>query len=750
MKRKKLWGIFPTPSQSQRKKKSTLRSRTREKLGYALGTTPSSDDYYDDEVLLYGYGGEGGGRYGSYNYDLFGERFFVNLSHATELFPRGGGEEISDAALTLRVGDRVFGKYGKETFTGTVVKTDGENNAFIRRDDGKKGSGESDTWWVRKERNIKPYGANGLDGTLYHLRPTKKWYERYSYGYAYYRTPTLDYRYIEQMANAFASKHSVSVVSSNQFAIDIEKKTLYYNPEMFMFDTKARLITSLLHEIGHLRFTTPTARLRTNDWLSRFPGAVEAILNAFEDKRIDGLVTKSYEGAAELETEAVTIAKEEAQQYLDAMGDFKRALRETLSELSEDDPQLSERVALFFSLVGHLIIGLYDGSPHPTVPAELKNIVEKAISIEPRTTSAPSTDAVLDILSKEFFPLILDLISSLRQSLERMRKAVKEEKGEEENTLFQYEALIFSMVTQSGKREGVARILALEGMKNKEGMSSEHEMRKKITRRGGKSFSLDEIPKTWAEGNYEDLRNSVASSIQELIRKLQFLRSRELALQWKRPTTRGRLDSKSLRKFPLGEYRHLYKAKLPNHDTIQSFAFSLLVDTSGSMNGRRIVDSVRAAILIGEVCNALRIPFEIVRFDTSVERVKEFDENVKKKQSRIGGLVNMVGGGTNLLEYFRSRSEKTLLERPEKKKVCILISDGDTAYADEVKERFLSLRRRHHIIPFGVSIQCGDFARELCGGEGIEVNTTSELPLRFAELLKRLILSSSHPHHHQQ
>jgi len=113
-------------------------------------------------------------------------------------------------------------------------------------------------------------------------------------GYEAYKPTTLDYRYIEQMANALASKHSVTVKVGDCWKIDLDERELTYNPMTLMTGSKAQMIASLLHEIGHLRHTTPVSKMQTNQ---KYGKSGHEILNLFEDFRIDEIMADSYSGA---------------------------------------------------------------------------------------------------------------------------------------------------------------------------------------------------------------------------------------------------------------------------------------------------------------------------------------------------------------------------------------------------------------------------------------------------------------------
>jgi len=119
-------------------------------------------------------------------------------------------------------------------------------------------------------------------------------------GYAKFEKSTLDFRYIEQMASALSAKYDIKVEVGSNWAIDLDTKTLTYNPQSLLFGTKAHLLASLLHEIGHLRHTTKFTETKLGKIGSENKVATKNALNAFEDMRIDKIMSNSYGSSKEI------------------------------------------------------------------------------------------------------------------------------------------------------------------------------------------------------------------------------------------------------------------------------------------------------------------------------------------------------------------------------------------------------------------------------------------------------------------
>ena len=105
-----------------------------------------------------------------------------------------------------------------------------------------------DTKYVKEDK------TKGYDWTEY--EKTGKWK-----GYNNYQASTLSYSYIMQMANSIASQHNVNVVVGKDWSIDLDTRTLTYNPTSMMFSSKGGLLATLLHEVGKITHCTPYKKL---------------------------------------------------------------------------------------------------------------------------------------------------------------------------------------------------------------------------------------------------------------------------------------------------------------------------------------------------------------------------------------------------------------------------------------------------------------------------------------------------------
>lgn len=137
---------------------------------------------------------------------------------------------------------------------------------------------------------------------------------------------------------------------------------------------------------------------------------------------------------------------------------------------------------------------------------------------------------------------------------------------------------------------------------------------------------------------------------------------------------RGMLDTNSLWKVQNKDYNIFQKKGNPN-DT--DYVFYILVDGSGSMYGDKFKQAYRATSLLEESLGKF-VPLKIVQFDADncVNHyiVKDFDQ--RKGNLSWAFVNNNEANNCNMDGYSIRVALKELSKRNEKKKVLIVLSDG--------------------------------------------------------------------------
>ncbi len=191
---------------------------------------------------------------------------------------------------------------------------------------------------------------------------------------------------------------------------------------------------------------------------------------------------------------------------------------------------------------------------------------------------------------------------------------------------------------------------------------------------------------------YNKLKKSLGS-LNTVKTKMANLFLTRVASRWTNDRENGKINNRALAKVKTG-YKNVFREKLTCQDA--DTAISFLVDFSGSMNGRKIKDAMRAVVLFLETLQSTKIKSEVLGYTTagnySVKTedrfeygrveflatyiIKEFFEvygqKVKKRISNWKGvmLANNCDAENVKIAYDRLR------RRPEKRKILFVLSDG--------------------------------------------------------------------------
>ena len=181
-----------------------------------------------------------------------------------------------------------------------------------------------------------------------------------------------------------------------------------------------------------------------------------------------------------------------------------------------------------------------------------------------------------------------------------------------------------------------------------------------------------------------ELRGGVASSgFANRVRKLLQVMSVD---RWEGGKRKGRVHPRSLWKARVGD-DHLFRTKVENL-SLKDTAVTLLVDFSGSMAGDKIEHAANACVMLNHAITSLGVSVNVLGFtDGNVKgvscpieyRIQQFGERLSSDQiiermNRCCSKMEQNSDGESLLHAHHS-----LLQRPEKKKVLVVLSDGSPA-----------------------------------------------------------------------
>lgn len=200
---------------------------------------------------------------------------------------------------------------------------------------------------------------------------------------------------------------------------------------------------------------------------------------------------------------------------------------------------------------------------------------------------------------------------------------------------------------------------------------------------------------------------------------------------------RGQLDHQRLYQTALGS-KNVMKKVFPGIDF--STAVQIVVDLSGSMGHRDKHDSLtryqmamQMAIILAEVFQLLKVPFEITGFNTGdggygsqtpayqgnrnlhfrTEQVlyhifKAFDDDysLEVNKHRLGAIHS---AGSNIDHEVIRWSAARLMQRPEKRKLQIILSDGQPCGGEILENELRMLNKRivqNGVGQFAFGLQC--------------------------------------------
>lgn len=222
----------------------------------------------------------------------------------------------------------------------------------------------------------------------------------------------------------------------------------------------------------------------------------------------------------------------------------------------------------------------------------------------------------------------------------------------------------------------------------------------------------------------------------------------------------GRL-SKNLLSLVVEDNPRVFYKKSTESDEMDA-AFTLLIDCSASMHNK-MEETKRGIVLFHEVLRKLHIPHSITGFweDATVgteakqpnyfHHVHDFHDSAYEKS---GARIMQLEPEEDNRDGFSIRvMTEALMERPEKHKFILVFTDGEPAAMDYDQNGIVdtnlavSEARKKGIEVIGMFLADGeideqedDMMKNIYGKKRLMIPSVSELPDRFAPLLKRLLL----------
>ncbi len=344
------------------------------------------------------------------------------------------------------------------------------------------------------------------------------------------------------------------------------------------------------------------------------------------------------------------------------------------------------------------------------------------------------------------------------------KKAQSEEERKAEEAKLPRQEQIENAKTEKSMEENFESVLNDIAKAKTEKLDGDKEVRealKEIKRETNKDFRVIRPVNDLRLGFYNSYKKEVATVTKQAVNLINnVLKTREDPDVETKLTSGGKVVCKDLWKGD-GKYFSQYR----EGDEVPDVAFGLIVDGSGSMgratdNGSYLNGAVKAAIALKEMCNKLDIPCAVISHsDYQITKFATFEDDTdfKKIASHRGR-----GGTCDSMSLYTMG--EMLLQRPEKEKIMIIISDGEpnrcifeegavikntkkptsspNAYFDEaVEETKTTVKafKKCGVQTYGVALYCYKEIKEIYGNDTIECKSLNELPKKLAKILKRAI-----------
>lgn len=162
--------------------------------------------------------------------------------------------------------------------------------------------------------------------------------------------------------------------------------------------------------------------------------------------------------------------------------------------------------------------------------------------------------------------------------------------------------------------------------------------------------------------------------------------------RWLGGKEEGKLDSRRLHHAVIGTSDNVYK-QLTEKMHLNTVV-GLAIDHSGSMYGNKLELAGKAAIVLGDALNTLRIPFMVYGYSTEspvetpkdtspyarwgrlwIRYYRDFEESWDKGAVRLAGSMENCKNNTFDAESVKHGIRRLML-RPEKRKILLVLNDG--------------------------------------------------------------------------
>lgn len=520
--------------------------------------------------------------------------------------------------------------------------------------------------------------------------------------------------WLRQVATALSSRYNVQIRQGNGWSMDIENRVMTYKPEHLLALDRDTCLGILLHELGHLHFTTSEWSNNSAIFKS-MPKIVHNAVNAYEDVRINEKMSQSYMGSRELiEAMNELLAGDGVTRLVDMN---RSIINGTRSREGFDMPEWFE--VFYISMCKLLGDNLFPQYTPDMYYDEHKMQVINEIVAEADARdlpNMPSTQEVYDFVEQVVFPRIQQWLPQVAPDAQQGNGNTQSQEGEKQEQENENSGNNTSpdkvapedaedapeneeQAESSGgevadeqkpepqkqsKQEGSAR-----GGNN--GVGSEHwqkELEQKIKqaiKRGRVNPDEQHRTEPFDKNGQKKQAQRIVQSCNvdthmsdSVVLQRQFKNKFEVIFrdnQYAREQVgqrSGRLNNRVLYKHRLGNSR-LFKKKIVVDK--KSYAVGFALDLSSSMSPQQVKGSFQAMLAFTNTLAKLDIKHAVGFFSHECTIGKSFDKPmVNKYMSQQASAIN--NGGTRPDDLIKGMFGQDLVAQNVKERIAIILTDG--------------------------------------------------------------------------
>lgn len=585
--------------------------------------------------------------------------------------------------------------------------------------------------------------------------------------------------WLSAIATALSRKYNVTVVAGKYWAMDIENKTLMYNDSILNL-SEDDAMALILHEVGHL---TNTGLINKNTKVYKeAPESSITAVNHLEDIRVDFIMSHEYVNSNKIiskfnehatagivetlstlqymqkeydkDAQALLTDLDKRLKRLDEMGtphikmDDTDKFMQVINNIGYR-PQMERPVDEIFMLA---TLMYHSGEHNISTKQMLENYRDKKQldlakkvhdKFKYQVEHMESTDEVQEFWEKEIYPILKETIDKDQKTKRQPKPGPGQggssettQKGGQESDAFAKPGGINGMGNMQIDVKNGTVVSKSSGMPVSEGQVDNKDMRgEKVTKAESTKQAQGYAKKAAAiprQVRWDDYKNKIKGYISTAKTQLNRTLKENMYNRYHGRFSSGKLNIKKLYKFPLKDFK-LFRRKGEIKD--KDYAFSILVDVSGSMDGPRLEETMKGVVLMTETLGALDQPVEITFFSSGFKTPKKFNTIIDPIEigHQAGQIIN---GGTDIKDPF-DLNLKSLIAQPTKEKIMITLTDGD--FSGTEKKHIQSMQDKHpKVLHYGIGIDV-NLSDVFPGDRAINIKDVSEIMPAFSRILKRHI-----------